>query len=106
MDVLIEKFIAWWQTNDELIGQVIFAENFYWRGCSRLASGNGWEGESATPGQDIRILSKFSSGRHGTVVLEETDQITLLHYRHALVFTFEHGKIVELIATKEHVEMW
>jgi hypothetical protein len=106
VDAQIEKLIAWWQTGDDLIGQAIFAENFYWRCCSRLASGHEWAGERSTPSQDLRVLSKFSSNKHGAVILEETDPLTLIYYRHALFVTFENGRIVELITTKERAERW
>jgi len=105
MNELIEKFITWWKTGDEKVGNLIFHPDFYYRGCSQVSSGNNWQ-SMRTASSDFIVLSSFCTNENGSVIFEETDEITLLYYRHSISLKYYENKIIELIDTKELVEKW
>lgn len=108
MNEILQKFIKWWQTRDIALGESIFHDDFYCRNVAACASGNYWKNTRASNPEesDIRILASFANAHHGMVVLEETCELTLLHYRHSIALTFKDGLIIEEIDTKEVVDRW
>jgi len=106
MEEIIEKYIQWWRSCDKNLGKSLFHEDYRFRGCSQLASTLTWDDDNPADISDLRILKTFGSGKDGFILLEQTDELTGLYYRHAVYLKSKDGMIIEEIATKESVEKW
>jgi hypothetical protein len=104
MEVIIEKFVAWWRSPTESAAAELFHQDLNYTGC---ALGNERDEimslNDANRNTDLNLVKVFTSNCEGMVVFEETDEITNLYYRHSLYFKFQENRIIEVVATKESV---
>ena len=104
MEELVEKFIEWWKAPNEELADILFHEKLYVRDCALNNAKYIWLNSNSVPDlSDLKILKSFSTDNEASIILEQTDEITGLYYRHAVYLQSSGGKITEIVSTKESV---
>jgi hypothetical protein len=105
VEEVIKKFVAWWKSRDAELAKELFHDKFQYNGGSRVNDKNVWvEGVASNPSQDFKLLKSYFCNNEATIILEETDEITNLYYRHSFYIQVLEGKVSEIIETKESVQ--
>lgn len=104
MEDLVSKFIEWWRTSRGELSGTIFHDDLFIKDCA-LGNAKGlWLQKNDDLGvSDFKIVKSFSTESEASLIVEQTDEITGLYYRHAIYLRVADGKIIDIVKTKEAV---